>query len=587
MEKWFIRSGNTNLVDVGKTEEEKILYRIIANRGIEDEKELEKFLNPSLKYLNDPQSLKDIEIATDILLDAIESSQKIRIVGDYDVDGVMSTYILYTFIKRIGGNVDYYIPHRMHDGYGINEDIAKKAIEDNISLIITCDNGIAAFDAIKKLKDNDLSVIITDHHNVLQDENGLDIIPNADAIINPKQRECKYPYKNLCGAAVAYKFIDFVAIQLGIDSDEIIRDYLEFAALATICDVMPITDENRVIVKNGLELLNSTVNIGMKALIKASGIEDQKIEIYHAGFVLGPTINSTGRVDYAKMALELLLTKDSKKALEIASKMRELNSKRMKITEYGKEIADQYILENNLLKDDIIIISHREINDSVAGIIAGRIKEDLYRPTIVLSEKDRISKGSARSIDEYNMYDELNKVSDLLLKFGGHKSAAGLSINTEDVEKLRTKLNQNSKLTKDDLQKKVYIELGLPLNYITLDLADKLSQMQPHGLGNPKPIFGSKNILIKTINVFGEKRNVIALDLFGNGTNIRGIMFEDEKEFIKRLEKYMNPSEVSEFMKGQTNGFNCDIIYTININEFRGKRTAQANISGIRINRNN
>lgn len=579
MEKWLIKSAKNNLADFGKTQDEKILYRIIANRGIENSDELDKFLNPSLSNLLDQTQMKDLEKAGEILLEAIDNQEKIRIIGDYDVDGIMSTYILYKFISKENSLTDYEIPHRVADGYGINTQMVEAAAQSGVKLIITCDNGISAFDAINLAKEKGIKVIVLDHHEP-QVVNGKQVVPNGDAIVDHKQDDCPYPFKGLCGAAISYKFIEYVSSILGYEEGEIVRDYLEFAAIATVCDVMDLVGENRIIVYYGLKLLNNTSNLGLKTLIKTAQLDDKIIQPYHLGFIIGPLFNASGRLDTAKKGLELLLEEDIRRAQSLASELKELNEERTKLTKEGLELYLKEIEANGYYKDDIIVAYIEGVHESLAGIIAGRVKEKYNKPTIILTSGDGYAKGSARSIDEYNITEGISETKDLLRSFGGHKLAAGVSLNSENIEEFRSRLNSNSGLTKEDFYKKIMIDLGLPINFVSLDLIELLEQIGPYGNGNPRPIFGTKKVFLGNFKILGKNKNVLKMSVRENNTFIDGIMFSNLEKFEEDLEKagfsmanlLLSREEVV-----------ADIVYSPNINEWQGNKNIQLNIVSFRL----
>ncbi|NLD16928.1 MAG: single-stranded-DNA-specific exonuclease RecJ [Tissierellia bacterium] len=582
MEKWLIKSANIDFSTIGKTQNEKILYRIIANRGIDSKEGLDEFLNPNLSKLHSPESMADMEKAADILINSIEHGEKIRIVGDYDVDGIMSTYILYKFISGENPNVDYQIPHRITDGYGLNVDMVTDAIKDGVKLIITCDNGISAFDAIDLAKKNDIKVIVLDHHEPKISEDGItQITPKADAVVDPKRDDCQYPFKGLCGGAIAYKFVDYVSLILGYDEGEIVREYLEFAAIATVCDVMDLIGENRIIVYNGLKLLNNTTNLGLKTLISTAAIKDKTLDSYHLGFIIGPMFNASGRLDTATKGLELLLEENVKKAAGIALDLKNLNLERTKLTKEGLEIFIKEIEATKLYDDKVIVAYIPNIHESIAGIIAGRVKEKYNKPTIILTKSEEFAKGSARSIDEYDITKGIAFEEHLLNSFGGHKLAAGVSLPIENIETFRTNLNENSNLTEEDFYKKVYIDLGLPISFINQEFIESLKQIAPYGNGNPKPLFGSKDVKIGNMKIFGKDNNVLKVDVREGNEMKEGILFSSS------FEKFQNEMERMgiDFPKLLVTGeeISADIVYQASINEWNGKKNAQLIITNFRI----
>lgn len=576
MEKWFIKNKKGDIKGISERFGiNSIVAKLLINRDISNEESIDIFLNPDIDRLHSPVLLKDIIRASNLINDDCRNNRRIRIVGDYDVDGIMSIYILYKGLKRVGLNVDYTVPDRISDGYGINNRIVDEAIEDGIDTIITCDNGISANDTISYAKEKGLKLIITDHHEVPE------ILPEADAIINPKQKDCKYPFKNICGALVAYKLIDFLYMTNGMENNEI-HDLMQYAALATICDVMDIVDENRIIVKKGLEALNTTNDIGLKALIEASGLKDKTIGVYHIGFIIGPCLNATGRLDSALSALDLLLSDDSTRAKEIATSLVELNARRKTMTEDGVNKAKAYI-DAKHANDKILLVYEPSIHESIAGIVAGRIKEYYNKPTIVLTDGEYMVKGSARSIEEYNIFEEISKTKDLLKAFGGHPMAAGMSLQKENVDKLRRNLNSNCRLSEDDLIPKVYLDMQLPLNYVNFNLLEEIKCLEPYGKGNSKPLFGEKNLKIKQARILGVNKNVLKLDLL-SPTNISfdGIIFSNSQYFIEEIGNKYGKNELNKVLKGLDNDIMVDILYYPDINEFNGRTTIQLIIENFR-----
>ncbi|OZV10706.1 single-stranded-DNA-specific exonuclease RecJ [Tissierella sp. P1] len=590
MEKWFIKNKVADYKKIAKDFKiSEFLSKLLVNRDITDYNLIDSFISSSLDRLHEPSLMKDLLKGADIIRDKIINKRKIRIVGDYDVDGVISIYLLYTGIKKCGGNVDYVIPSRINDGYGINNEIVREAEKDGIDTIITCDNGIAAIEQIKLAKELGLTVIVTDHHDLpfVVDEAGEKkyLSTEADAVINPKQKDCNYPFKGLCGAAVVFKLIQelYLIFELPLESTYCL---MEYAAIATICDVVDLIDENRIIVKKGLELLNNTENIGLKALIKETGIEDKEIGVYHIGFIIGPSINASGRLDSALKALELLLSNDLDHANLLAKELRELNEERKQMTIDGVEKIINIIENSEIKKDKILVIYEPEIHESIAGIIAGRIKEKYNRPTIILTQGKDGVKGSGRSIEEYNMFEEISECKDLLLKFGGHPMAAGLSLEETNINQFRKKLNENTSLTDDDLISRIYIDMQLPLEYISFKLIDELKLLEPFGKGNNKPIFGEKNLKINRGFVLGANKNVLKLILENeNRKIIEGIFFGDIMAFENRVNEIYGNGELDKIYKGIGNNIKLDILFYPSVNEYNGNTNLQVTIQNYRINK--
>ena len=585
MKKWFIRNKNINFSKIAKDLNiSEIISKILVNRDIFEYDQINRFLEPNIDKLHSPTLMFDLVKGAKIIEDVINKGQKIRIVGDFDVDGVMSVYILYNSLKSLGAIVDYKIPDRVQDGYGINDDIVYEAKEDGIELIITCDNGIAAIKQVELAKKLNMKIIITDHHELpYTEEEGVKkyILAEADAVIDPKNPNCNYPFKHLCGAAVAYKLIDYL-YKLYNRGQECVK-YLEFVAIATVCDVVDLVDENRIIVKHGLNLINNTDNIGLKALIQVAEVK-LPVASYHLGFIIGPTINASGRLESAYRALELLLCEDMAEAEEIAKYLREINDERKELTKAGYESVVMQI-ENSPIKDNkILLVYEPGIHESVAGIIAGRVKETYNKPTIVLTDGQDGVKGSARSIEEYNIFEELSRCKDLLNRFGGHPMAAGLSLDRENIDLLRERLNSLTNLIEDDFVKKIYIDTALPIEYINYDLIEDLNSLEPFGMGNTKPVFGDKNLKIKRMFKFGKNNNVIKLILQSNkGTILDGIIFYDDGSFEESLINRYGEDELERVLKGMDNNISLDIIYYPSINEYMGKTSIQVIIQGYRI----
>lgn len=536
MEKWMVYNKKADFQKIGSEFGiDPVIARLIRNRDIQDMKEIRSYLYGTLAEIPSPWKMKDMERAVQILQKKITQKKKIRIIGDYDIDGVTATCILLKGLKRLNANVDTYIPDRVKDGYGMHEQLIDKALEDGIDTILTCDNGIAAAAEIEYAKKEGLTVIVTDHHDIpfRDTEDGrIWIIPKADAVVNPKQNDCLYPNKNICGAVVAWKLIWALYERLGIDSDEI-WDFLELAAIATVGDVMDLQGENRIIVKEGLKKLSSTSFEGLKALICVNNLEGAEITAYHVGFVIGPCINASGRLDTAARSLELLLADNMEDAMKLADDLYDLNQSRKAMTEQGKEQAIQSIEENNLGKDRVLVVYLPDCHESLAGIIAGRIREAYNKPVFVLTKGSDGVKGSGRSIEAYSMYEELVKCSDLLTQFGGHPMAAGLSMEEKNVELFRRRLNDNCTLTEQDLIPKIMIDVPMPISYFSKKLTEQLKVLEPFGKGNSKPLFAQKNLRAVGIRVFGRNRNVAKMLLIDeNGIKMDAVYFGEAQEFV-------------------------------------------------------
>lgn len=536
MEKWMVYNKKADFQKIGSEFGiDPVIARLIRNRDIQDMKEIRSYLYGTLAEIPSPWKMKDMERAVQILQKKITQKKKIRIIGDYDIDGVTATCILLKGLKRLNANVDTYIPDRVKDGYGMHEQLIDKALEDGIDTILTCDNGIAAAAEIEYAKKEGLTVIVTDHHDIpfRDTEDGrIWIIPKADAVVNPKQNDCLYSNKNICGAVVAWKLIWALYERLGIDSDEM-WDFLELAAIATVGDVMDLQGENRIIVKEGLKKLSSTSFEGLKALICVNNLEGAEITAYHVGFVIGPCINASGRLDTAARSLELLLADNMEDAMKLADDLYDLNQSRKAMTEQGKGQAIQSIEENNLGKDRVLVVYLPDCHESLAGIIAGRIREAYNKPVFVLTKGADGVKGSGRSIEAYSMYEELVKCSDLLTQFGGHPMAAGLSMEEKNIELFRRRLNDNCTLTEQDLIPKIMIDVPMPISYLSKKLTEQLKVLEPFGKGNSKPLFAQKNLRAVGIRVLGRNRSVAKMLLIDeNGIKMDAVYFGEAQEFV-------------------------------------------------------
>jgi len=570
VEKWVVTTKKANFQEIAeKFHINQVTARLIRNRDVVGDDAIEEYLNGSLLNLHNPHMLLDCDKAVEILLEKLEEQKKIRIIGDYDIDGVNATVILYKGLRHCHGNVDYEIPHRIRDGYGINIQLIQDAYEDGVDTIITCDNGIAAVDQVEYAKSLGMTVIITDHHEPMEEK------PKADAIVNPKQQECTYPYKQLCGAAIAYKVIVCLYEAVGISKRESDM-FIEYAAIATIGDVMDLTDENRIIVKEGLQMLSKTTNLGLKALIEANGLKGSDISSYHIGFVLGPCINAGGRLDTAERAVRLLLTESESEALQIAEELKLLNDERKSMTLEGLERAVEEIETRGLKNDKVFIVYLPDCHESLAGIIAGRIRERYHKPTFVLTDGEESVKGSGRSIEAYQMFDEMMKCRELFLKFGGHPMAAGLSILKENVPNLRERLNTLTDLTEEDFIPKVTIDIPMPISYISEALIDELAYLEPFGKGNPKPLFAEKDLNILSARILGKNKNVIKLQILNStGISMDAMYFGDTDVFQEYLIGKFTASEVEKLFQGRKNRITLSLAYYPSVNEFRDVKTIQ------------
>ncbi len=585
MENWLIKNKKA---DFKKIMEEcgvsEVLARCLVNRGIEDINQINSFLHTSLDKLHNPFLLKDMEKACDILQEKIEEGKRIRIIGDYDVDGVMSTYILYSSLMILGADVDYEIPDRINDGYGINIRMVEEAHEQGIDTILTCDNGIVAMNEIKKAKEYGMTVIVTDHHSLHEEDDGTIVLPEADAIINPNQADCSYPFTGLCGAAITYKLaIAMIGRHGPYDMTEYEMELLSYAAIATVCDVMDLVDENRIIVKHGLDILKNTRNIGLQALMDVCQIDKEKLSVFHLGFIIGPCLNASGRLDTAKKGLGLLLSDTKGQALELAIELKSLNEARKDMTADYTEQAISMIEEKKMLRDKVLVVYLPDCHESIAGIIAGRIREKYSRPTIILTDSLECAKGSGRSIENYNMIEELLKHRELMVKLGGHPMAAGLSIMPDNIELLRSALNENAPLTEEMLRPKVTIDILLPLGYITESLVEELKLLEPFGKGNEKPLFVDRDLTIKSLLVIGKNSSGIKLRVRNSyGREMDALYFGDVDGFFSYISDKYGEEETKRLKTGRGTNVKLTVTYYPNINEYMGYRNVQIMIQNYR-----
>ncbi len=540
MEKWVVAAKRADFSRIAASFGiDQVTARLIRNRDIVGDEAIRQYLYGTREDLLDPMGMKDMERASGILKEKIRVGSFIRIIGDYDIDGVMSTYILLRGLSGLGASVDYVIPHRITDGYGINEHLIRQAHEDGVDTIVTCDNGIAAAAQIRTAKDLGMTVIVTDHHEVpFEEENGIrrEVIPPADAVVNPKQKECGYEFPGICGAVVAMKLMEAL-YRLMCPGRDIVDELLEFAAIATVGDVMDLVGENRIIVREGLKRLHRTENLGLQELIRVNGLEPEQISSYHIGFVLGPCLNASGRLDTAGRALALLLAADRQEAAVLAGDLKALNDSRKDMTVQGVEAAVRQVEEQGMLRDSVLVVYLPDCHESLAGIIAGRIRERYHRPAFVLTRGEEGVKGSGRSTESYSMYEKLCECKEYLTKFGGHPMAAGLSLAEENVEPFRRRLNELSGLTEADFTEKITIDVPMPLNYIRKDLVRELKLLEPFGKGNEKPLFAQKGLIPRNIRVFGKNRNVVRMQLAdAAGFQMTGIFFGDGDDFIRKVQ---------------------------------------------------
>ena len=570
MEKWFVAMKKADFNGIAeKYQISPIIARLMRNRDVIGDEAIDFYLNGTVEDLYDGLLMKDMDRAVDILKEKIEEGKKIRVIGDYDIDGVNATYILQQGLAGLGADVDTDIPDRIKDGYGLNQMLIDRALDDDVDTIITCDNGIAAMSEIAYGKENGMTIVVTDHHEVpYLEENGEKkyLLPPADAVVDPHRADCEYPFKGLCGAAVAYKLVEVLYRVSGKPEQEVEHlqeSLMENVAIATIGDVMDLVGENRVFVKKGLELLKTTKNEGLHALMQCTGVDTANLNTYHIGFVIGPCINAGGRLDTAKRALELLNASNRREAVTLAADLKELNDSRKEMTEEGVEEAVRQI-ESSSWKDDQVLVGYLPgCHESIAGIIAGRIKERYYRPTFVLTKGETGVKGSGRSIEAYDMFAEMSRCRELFTKFGGHKLAAGLSLEEEKVEVFRKRINELADLTEEDLQMKVSIDMRLPFPYINDELIHELKILEPFGKGNGKPLFAESKLRVIQPRIFGKNRNVLKCRLEDQqGNQMEAVYFGEVEDCLRQMEK----KQIMSFT------------YYPSINEYMGRRTIQLTI---------
>ena len=567
MERWVVAAKRADFQEIGrKFSIDPVIARLIRNRDVIGEDAIRMYLYGGLESLSDPGKMKGMEEAADLLLEKIREKKPIRIIGDYDIDGIMSSYILKKGLEKLKARADVRIPDRLTDGYGLNEHLVLQAYEDGMDTIVTCDNGIADPAQIAGAKEKGMSVIVTDHHEIPYEE-GEDgerryILPPADAVINPKQPGCPYPFKGLCGAGVAFQFIRFLYRKEGIPQEEAWK-FLEFAAIATVGDVMDLQGENRILVKEGLKRLHHTQNPGLQELIAQNNLDREQVDVYHIGFVLGPCLNASGRLDTAARALKMLLSDDREEAARLAGDLKALNESRKAMTIRGEEEAIRMVEESDLSRDRVLVVFLPECHESLAGIIAGRLKEHFHRPAFVLTRTEEGLKGSGRSIESYSMYEELCRCREYLTKFGGHPMAAGISMKEESLEPFRKKINEVCTLTEQELVLKVTIDVPMPISYIKRDLLRQMDLLKPFGKGNSRPLFAQKNIHVLNPKIFGKNRNVVKMQLLDDsGCSMAGVYFGDGDAFVRFAAEHPSLS----------------VAYYPSVDHYMGRETLQATV---------
>ncbi|MBD5477172.1 MAG: single-stranded-DNA-specific exonuclease RecJ [Lachnospiraceae bacterium] len=582
MAKWVVTAKGADFNHIAeKFHIDPVIARIIRNREIVGDENIDEFLHGTIDQLHAPVLLKDAERAADILRDKIDSKQRIRIIGDYDIDGVCSTYILYAGLNSLGADVDTVIPHRIHDGYGMNNHMIEEAHEAGIDTILTCDNGIAAKEQIAFAKSLGMTVVVTDHHEVpyevLADGSRRECPPPADAVIDPKQEDCSYPFDGICGAVVAYKLIQVLLDgQNRTEAANLMQELLAFAAFATVGDVMELIDENRIIVRYGLQQISQSDNIGMQALLAVNGLQDKPLSAYHIGFVLGPCLNATGRLDTATRALRMFQTADRAEAVTIAGELKELNDNRKNMTLQGTEQAIA-VIEDSALKDDrVLVVYLPDCHESLAGIIAGRLRERYYKPVFVLTRSEEGVKGSGRSVEAYHMYDKMSECKELYTKYGGHKMAAGVSMPEENVERFRTYLNEHCGLTAEDLEEKIHIDVPMPMSYVTAKFVKQLSVLEPFGNGNPKPVFAQRNLRLLRGRILGKNSNVGRYTVEDDtGRQFEMMYFGNMDAWHAFLTKQFGQEAYDRMYQGRGGEIRIHVIYYPDLDVYQGRERLQ------------
>ena len=576
-EKWVVLAKSADFNGIGKTYGvDPVIARIARNREIIEKEELDAYFQPSLEHLHDPALLKGAKEAAVLLKQKIREHKKIRIIGDYDIDGIFSTFILYHGLTACGADVDYTLPHRINDGYGLNEKLICEAKEEGCDTILTCDNGIAAANEIRLAKSLQMTVIVTDHHEVplrWEGETANAVLPEADAVVDPKQPGCTYPFKGICGAVVAWKVLQLLQRELGREDEW--KQYLGYAAFATIGDVMDLRGENRTITALGLEELRHTENTGLRALISQNGLDPKELKAYHIGFVVGPCINASGRLDTAKRALELLLEQDLARVSLLAQELVALNASRKDLTAKGVEEAVELVEAQQLWKKQVLVVYLPRCHESLAGIIAGRLRERYYRPTYVLTRGEECVKGSGRSIPGYHMYEKLSRAGHLLLKFGGHAMAAGLSLEEKNIQALGDVLNGEAGLSEADLTEKICIDVPMPLTYISERLIGQLSVLEPFGNGNEKPVFADRELIARRASYIGKERRMLKLQLICGGGMMDALYFGDAEEFLDYYREKYGKEQVNALLCGRPQQMRFSFVYYPQMNSYQGMNCPQ------------
>lgn len=574
MKKWTRKNKKADLDALSETlGYSKAFCNLLVNRGFKDPEAIKGYIHPSAGDLHPPWQMKGLEGAVDELLERIETDTKIRVIGDYDVDGVCSTYILVKGLQACGAHVDYAIPDRVSDGYGINTDMVERCRQDGVGLIVTCDNGIAAHEAIEHANSHGIGTIVTDHHQV-EMSHGQMVLPGAKWIVNPKQLDCTYPFKGLCGAGVAFKVVSQLFDVVGLDVDEH-PDFLALTAMATVCDVVDLTDENRYLVQAGLKSMEHSSNKGLESLISVHGLDKKNISGYHLGFVLGPCLNAAGRLAHAASALSLLFEEDATKAEKLAQELKELNEQRKELTAQGVDLVMEKV-DAFHQNEPVLVVYEEQIHESIAGIVAGRVREEKYRPTIVLTQGEACVKGSGRSIEGYDMFQAMSGFRDLYLGFGGHPMAVGLSLEYGNVPLLREKLNEHFPLSQEELIPVLSVDLVLPLRFAQEEFVEEVKLMEPYGKANPAPVFADTGVTFAGARIVGKQSSVLLLDIRDKtGCRYKGVLFQYSKAFDKVMEDKFGPDAMDLLLSSKETAFSMDIVYQPQINEYQNRKSIQ------------
>lgn len=581
MEKWFVAAKKADFDAWSKKFNiSPVTARIIRNRDIFSEEEVERFLNGSFLDMYPPELMLDIEDAAAIIEEQLRGGKKMRVIGDYDVDGITAAHILTKGLHALSADVDTVIPHRIKDGYGLNDQLIEEAYTDGVKTIVTCDNGIAAAPQIALAAEKKITVVVTDHHEVpFVEEDGerQEILPPAAAVVDPKRADCTYPFKSICGAVVAYKLVELLFRHSDLEPGEkqvLLDEFLQLAAVATVCDVMPLLDENRIIVKEGIKRIRQKPCPGLDALIKVNKIEPAKLSAYHLGFVIGPCLNATGRLDSAKRALELLGARDTKTAATLARELQEMNDSRKLMTQKGVDEAIAYVEQNRMAQDKVLVVFLPDCHESLAGIIAGRIRERYGKPTFVLTRGEEGVKGSGRSIESYNMYESMTACKEYFTKYGGHKMAAGLSMEEADIESLRKALNDSCNLTEEDFMPKVHIDVPMPLTYASRKLAEELAVLEPFGTENPKPLFATKDVIFLSGKKLGAKGTFAQYKVEENGQVFDVVYFGGLDKFHEFLDEKFGPGAAAALYERKC-AYKLSITYQLGLNTYMGQTKEQ------------